>query len=87
MTPHFWGGLRQLGAMRAGADRGEALPLVDSLGDAWRDFVIAGITGTRRGIGPAGLSLKIAFQMTLRSTEVDRQGPQRLIGALFQFSL
>ena len=74
VTPHFNGGLRQLGAMRAGAGRGEALQLVDSLGDVWRDFVITGITETRRGIGPAGLPFRIAFQMTMRSTEVNRQG-------------
>ncbi|MDE0206025.1 MAG: phage tail protein [Candidatus Tectomicrobia bacterium] len=50
LTPHFKGGLWQVNAMRA-----EALHLVDSLGDVWRDFVVTAITETRRDIGPAGL--------------------------------
>ena len=39
VTPHFKGGLRQVDAMRAEAERREALQLVDSLGDVWGDFV------------------------------------------------
>lgn len=72
VTPHFKGGLRQVDNMRAEADRGEALQVVDSLGNVWGDFVIAEITETRRATGPAGLPLRIDFRLMLRSTDVDR---------------
>lgn len=63
MTPHLKGGLPQVDAVRAGAERGEALQLVDSLGDVCGDFVVAGITETRRDIGPADLPLRPEFQV------------------------
>ena len=72
VTPHFKGGLRQVDAMVAEADRGEALQAVDSLGYVYGDFVITQVTETRREIGPAGLPLRIDFSLALLSTEVDR---------------
>ena len=75
VTPHFKGGLKQVDAMRAEADKGETLSIVDSLGEIWGDFVITGITETRRDIGPIGLPLRIEFQVTLVSTVVDRNTP------------
>ena len=71
--------------MRADAERGEALQLVDSLGDVWGDFVVTAITETRRDIGPAGLPLRIDFQVTLRSTEANPQERQALAAAPFPF--
>ena len=73
VTPHFKGGLRQVDAMRAEADKGEPLQVVDSLGNVWGDFVITKIAETRRDIGPAGLPLRIEFSLTLLSTEIDRE--------------
>ena len=81
VTPHFKGGLHQVDAMRAEADKGEALSIVDSLGHIWGDFVITGITETRRDIGPIGLPLRIEFQVTLVSTVVDRTTPAGATGA------
>jgi len=43
------------------------------------------ITKTRCGIGPAGLPFRLDFQVTLRSTEVDRQGRQAWAGVPFRF--
>ena len=87
MTPHFKGGLRQVDAMRTEADRGAALQLVDSLGEVWGDFVVTGITETQRDIGPAGLPFRLDFQVTLRSTEVNRQEPQALAAGLLPFGV
>ena len=68
VTPHFKGGLGQVDAMRTEADRGEALQVVDALGDVWGDFVVTQISETRRAVGPAGLPLRIEFVLTLCST-------------------
>lgn len=76
VTPHFKGGLGQVDAMRAEADRGEPLPVEDSLGNVWGDFVIVEIVETRRDIGPAGLPLRIEFRLTLLSTELRDQSSQ-----------
>src|SRR5205085_10895449 len=38
--PHFGGGLRQIEAMRAEADKGETLNLVDGTGQGWGLYVI-----------------------------------------------
>lgn len=38
--PHFKGGVKQLEAMRAVADKGEALMLVDGSGHVWKRWVI-----------------------------------------------
>ena len=70
ITPHFKGGLGQIDAMRAEADRGEPLVVVDSLGNDWGDFVITELVETRRDVGPAGLPLRIEFRLTLLSTDV-----------------
>ena len=75
VTPHFKGGLRQIEYMAALADAGEPRQLVDSLGNVWGDFVITQIAETRRGIGPAGLPLRIEFSLTLVSTNLE-QSPQ-----------
>ena len=41
-------------------------------------FCVTGITETRCGVGPARLSLRRDFQVTLRRTEVNRQERQAL---------
>ena len=57
-----------------------------SLEDVWEDFCVTGITETRRDVGAARPSLRLDFQVTLRSTEVNRQVRQALAAAPFQFS-
>ena len=42
---------------------------------------------TRRDIGPAGPPLRLELQVTLRSTEVNRQEPRALAAVASQFSL
>ena len=74
VTPHFKGGLRQVDDMRAEADPGEPVSVVDSLGTNWGDFAITKIVETRREIGPAGLPLRIDFKLTLLSTELHGGG-------------
>ena len=76
VTPHFKGGLGQVDEMRAEADRGEPLQVVDSLGNVWGDFVITQISETRRDIGPAGLPMRIEFRLQLMSTELNRGGEE-----------
>lgn len=74
VTPHFKGGLGQVDAMRAEADSGEPVAVVDSLGTNWGDFAITMIVETRREIGPAGLPLRIEFKLTLLSTDLHGGG-------------
>ena len=76
-----------MNAMPAEHDRGEALQLVDSLGDVWGSFCVTGITEARRDIGSASLSLRTRSQVTLRDTEVNRQEPRALAAVPSQFSL
>ena len=89
VTPHFKGGLGQVDAMRAEADKGEPLQVVDSLGSVWGDFVVTQVTETRREIGPAGLPLRIDFALTLLSTEVGRDttAPSSPSAPAFQFNV
>ena len=49
-------------------------------------FLRYGITESRRDLGPARLPLRRDFQVTLRSTEVNRQERQALAAAPIQFS-
>ena len=46
-----------------------------------------GITKTRCGMGPEGPPLRLDIQVTVRSPEVNRQGPQALAAMSFQFSV
>lgn len=71
VTPHYKGGLRQVDAMVAEADRGEPLSVVDSLGYIYGAFVIVEVDEVRKEIGPAGQPLRIDFRMVLRSTDDD----------------
>lgn len=63
--PHFRGGLGQIAAMRAEADKGEPLILVDGLGTVWGKWVIEEITETGSQFFDAGVPLKIDFSLTL----------------------
>ena len=49
------------------------------------DFFVMAVTETRPDIWPAGLPLRREFQVTLRSSEVNRQERQALPAPLFQF--
>ena len=46
-----------------------------------------GITKTRCGMGPEGPPLRLDIQVTVRSPEVNRQGPQALAAMSFQVSV
>ena len=59
---------------------------MDSLEGVRGDFCVTGITETRRDIRAVRLSHRRDFQVTLRSTEVNRQVRQALAAAPFQFS-
>ncbi len=63
--PHFRGGLGQVAAMRAEADKGQPLQLVDGLGKVWGKWVIEEITETSTNFLAEGVPLKIDFSLSL----------------------
>lgn len=65
--PHFKGGLGQIDAMRAEADQGAPLILVDGIGKVWGKFVIARISETGERFHGNGVPLKVQFQMELKN--------------------
>lgn len=65
--PHFRGGLGQLDAMRAEADKGEALSLVDGRGNNLGKFCIKSISETEMSFVGPGIPRRIDFSMDLES--------------------
>jgi len=63
--PHYQGGLDQVGKMKAEADRGEPLGLVDGLGRVWGDFCIKQISETATKFDVQGIPRKIEFRLSL----------------------
>ncbi|KAF0676726.1 phage tail protein [Profundibacterium mesophilum] len=63
--PHFRGGLRQIDLMRAQAQLGLPLMLVDGAGFVWRRWVITQVSETRTALLADGAPRKIAFSITL----------------------
>ncbi len=63
--PHFKGGLGQVNAMRAEADKGEPLILVDGLGVVWGKYCIKRIAESQTHLTQYGAARKIGFQMSL----------------------
>jgi len=65
ILPHFKGGLGQIDAMRAEADKGEKLRLADSKGIFWGHFVIKRISETRSQPISTGQPRRIEFRIEL----------------------
>ena len=63
--PHFKGGLEQLDTMRAEANKGQPLLLVDGLGFVWGQWVITQIDEGQSFFQGNGQSLKQSFQLKL----------------------
>lgn len=63
--PHFKGGLEQLDTMRAEANKGQPLLLVDGLGFVWGQWVITQIDEGQSFIQGNGQPLKQSFQLKL----------------------
>jgi len=64
--PHFAGGLRQVDAMRAEADKGRPMYLTTGYGEAMGRWVIERINERRRVFFENGLPRAIEFDLTLK---------------------
>lgn len=73
ILPHFKGGLGQLDAMRAEADKGEELDLIDSLGKNWGKFCIKLIDETQSRLIASGQPRRIEFRVELISYGEDKK--------------
>ncbi|PIV72870.1 MAG: phage tail protein [Rhodobacteraceae bacterium CG17_big_fil_post_rev_8_21_14_2_50_65_11] len=69
--PHFKGGLRQVELMRATADLGRPMMLVDGLGWIWEQWVIVGVEERKSYFMRDGAPRKIEFTVTLRAYGAD----------------
>jgi phage protein U len=65
--PHFRGGLRQIEAMRAEADKGEPLNLVDGTGQVWGLYVITDIREGQSAFFSNGAPRSQTFDITLQA--------------------
>lgn len=65
LYPMITGGPSRLRELRAEADRGEPLTLVDSFGNVWGEWVVKSVEETWEELLDNGLPRKIAFQITL----------------------
>jgi len=63
--PHFKGGLGQIEGLKAAADQGEPLLLVDGLGQVWEKWVIMQIEESREVFLKGGVPRKITFKMSI----------------------
>jgi phage protein U len=72
--PHFRGGLKQLDAMRAEAERGTPLMLTDGLGKVLGKWVILSVKETQSVFLPGGAPRKIDFSLELASYGEDNPG-------------
>lgn len=63
--PYFRGGLGQLPAMRAEAEKGEALIMVDGLGKVWGKYCIKRISETQTKFTDDGIPKQIDFRLSL----------------------
>lgn len=69
--PHFRGGLDQIEEMRAEADKGEALTLVDGQGTNLGQWVIKSISDTQKRYTGPGIPRCIDFSVSLQSYGAD----------------
>lgn len=67
ILPHYKGGLGQIPAMRAEADKGEPLILADGHGNVWGKWVIERLQETQSRPIANGAPRKIDFRLTLSS--------------------
>lgn len=65
IVPEFRGGLRQVDRMRAEADRGEPLILVDGLGNVLGKWVIESVSEEHSHLAADGHPRKIDFSLRL----------------------
>jgi hypothetical protein len=63
--PHYKGGLGQIPAMRAEADKGEPLLLADGYGNVWGQWVIERLDATETVPLANGAPRKIEFRLNL----------------------
>ena len=70
--PSFKGGLGQCDAMRALADAGKPLQLVDGLGRIWGAWVITEIGDTRTVFADDGQARRIEFRIKLKAYGEDQ---------------
>ncbi len=70
--PGFKGGLGQVDAMRALADAGKPLQLVDGLGRIWGAWVITEIGDTRTVFADDGQARRIEFRIKLKAYGEDQ---------------
>ena len=70
--PSFKGGLAQVEAMRALADVGKPLQLVDGLGRIWGAWVITEISDTRTVFADDGQARRIEFRIKLKAYGEDQ---------------
>jgi len=72
LYPGFTGGLGQVEAMRALADAGRPLQLIDGLGRIWGAWVITEIGDTRTVFAEDGQPRKVEFSIKLKDYGEDR---------------
>ena len=65
IIPEFSGGLHQLDKLRAEADKGAPLPLIDGLGQLWWPWVIQSIEETQAVLLSNGLPRRLEFNLKL----------------------
>lgn len=65
IIPEFSGGLHQLDKLRAEADKGEPLKLIDGLGYVWGPWVIQSIEETQSVLLSNGLPRRLEFNLKL----------------------
>ena len=70
--PSFKGGLAQVEAMRALADVGKPLQLVDGLGRIWGGWVITEISDTRTVFADDGQARRVEFRIKLKAYGEDQ---------------
>lgn len=70
--PHFRGGLRQVDLMRARAETGEPMMMVDGLGWVWNRWAILSVEETKTVFLADGAPQKIEFSMELQAYGEDR---------------
>jgi uncharacterized protein len=69
--PHFKGGLRQMELMRAVANAGQPMMLVDGLGFVWQRWAITSVSEKKSVFLAGGAPRKIEFTISLQAYGAD----------------
>lgn len=64
--PEYWGGTGQLDALRATADMGEPLTLIDGRGNVLGEWVITGVQERQTIFAPGGAPRRQEFTVNLK---------------------